>query len=105
MARPGRPTPPRYWKNTNVYKSTIGKDGVASYNSRIRHKRFVSELIGLGMQGISAYLEYRKTTRFEQGLQQLMKHTRLQDKEIKALRKDMMSLTKATLHDLKEDTT
>ena len=30
-----------------------------------------------------------------------MKHTRLQDKEIKALRKDMMSLTKATLHDLK----
>ena len=31
-----------------------------------------------------------------------MRHSTLQDKEIKAIRKDMMSLTKATLKDLTE---
>ena len=57
-------------------------------------------MIGLGIQGISAYYEYRKTFRFEKGLQQLIQHNTLQDKEFRAIRKDMMSLTKATLRDL-----
>ena len=59
-------------------------------------------MIGLGIQGISAYLEYRKTSRFEKGIQQLMRHSNLQDKEIRAIKKDMISLTKATIKDLNE---
>ena len=51
-------------------------------------------MIGLGIQAISAYLEYRKTSRFEKGLEHLMKYNAFHDKEIKAIRKDMMSLTK-----------
>ena len=43
----------------------------ASYQTkRLRKRRFISELIGLGIQGISTYLEYRKTSRFEKGIQQ-----------------------------------
>ena len=36
---------------------------------RLRKRRFMSQLIALGIQGISAYLEYRKTSRFEKGLE------------------------------------
>ena len=63
-------------------------------SKRLRKRRFISQLIGLGIQAISAYLEYRKTSRFEKGLEHLMKYNAFQDKEIKAIRKDMMSLTK-----------
>ena len=67
---------------------------------KIRKRRFVSELIGLGIQGISAYLEYRKTSSFEKGLKQLLRHNTLQDHEIRAIKKDMLSLTRATVKDL-----
>ena len=90
------PTPPPYNPRRNKYHNFQTK------TKRLRKKRFISELIGLGIQGISAYLEHRKTSRFEKGLNLLMKHNSLQDKEIRAIRKDMMSLTKATLKDLNE---
>ena len=71
-------------------------------SKRLRKRRFISQLIGLGIQGIGAYLDYRKTSRFEKGLEHLMKYNAFQDKEIRAIRKDMMSLTEATLRDLKD---
>ena len=91
---PNRPTPPPYNPRRNKYHNFQTK--------RLRKKRFMSELIGLGIQGISAYLEHRKTSKFEKSLNLLMKHNSLQDKEIRAIRKDMMSLTKATLKDLND---
>ena len=93
-----RPTTRAYFRQNDKfsYLST-------SYQTkRLRKRRFISELIGLGLQGISTYLEYRKTSRFEKGIQQLMRHNNLQDKEIRAIKKDMMSLTKATVKDLTE---
>ena len=59
---PNRPTPPPYNPRRNKYHSFQTK------TKRLRKKRFISELIGLGIQGISAYLEHRKTSRFEKGL-------------------------------------
>ena len=88
-----RTTPPSYFSQDKYRHMDF-------QSKRLRKKRFISQLIGLGIQGISAYLEYRKTSRFEKGLEHLMKYNALQDKEIKAIRKDMMSLTKATLRDL-----
>ena len=88
-----RPTLPAYWMQKNKY----GQYYPVHNTKRLRKKRFISELIGLGIQGISTYLEYRKTSRFEKGIQQLLRHNTLQDKEIKAIKKDMMSLTKATV--------
>ena len=93
-----RPTTQAYFRQKDKfsYLST-------SYQTkRLRKRRFISELIGLGIQGISTYLEHRKTSRFEKGIQQLMKHSSLQDKEIRSIKKDMMSLTKATVKDLTE---
>ena len=87
-----RTTTPSYLQRRDKYEQFKSK--------RLRKRRFISQLIGLRIQGISAYLEYRKTSRFEKGLHQLMQHNTLQDKEIRAIRKDMMSLTKATLRDL-----
>ena len=87
-----RTTTPTYLQRRDKYEKFQSK--------RLRKRRFISQLIGLGIQGISAYLEYRKTSRFEKGLHQLMQYNTMQDKEIRAIRKDMMSLTKATLRDL-----
>ena len=93
-----RPTTHAYFRQNDKFNYLS-----ASYQTkRLRKRRFISELIGLGIQGISTYLEYRKTSRFEKGIQQLMRHNSLQDKEIKAIKKDMMSLTKATVKDLTE---
>ena len=93
-----RPTTPTYFKEKNKF----GYFSSSYQTKRLRKRRFISELIGLGIQGISTYLEYRKTSRFEKGIQQLMRHNTLTDKEIRAIKKDMMSLTKATVKDLTE---
>ena len=85
-----------------MQKNKYGQYYPIHNTKRLGKKRFISELIGLGIQGISTYLEYRKTSRFEKGIQQLMRHNTLQDKEIRAIKKDMMSLTKATVKDLTE---
>ena len=89
------PTEVSFHDNDKVYHLSASEQ-----TKRIRKRRYVSQLIGLGIQGISAYLEYRKTTRFEKGLQQLLRHNNLQDNEIRAIKKDMLSLTKATVKDL-----
>ena len=88
------PQPPTHLQRRDKYEQFKTK--------RLRKRRFISQLIGLGIQGISAYLEYRKTSRFEKGLHYLMQHNTMQDKEIRAIRKDMMSLTKATLRNLND---
>ena len=96
----------RYEKPEPEYRTTTPtylqrKDKYEQFRTKkLRKRRFISQLIGLGIQGISVYLEYRKTSRFEKGLHSLMQHSAMQDKEIRAIRKDMMSLTKATLRDL-----
>ena len=46
---PSRPTPPPYNPRRNKYER------FETNTIRLRHKRFISELIGLGIQGISVY--------------------------------------------------
>ena len=93
-----RPTRPTYFRQNDKFNYSS-----ASYQTkRLRKRRFISELIGLGIQGISTYLEYRKTSRFEKGIQQLMRYKTVFDKEIRAIKNNMMSLTKATVKDLTE---
>ena len=71
-----------------------------SHKVQFRKRRFISQLIGLGIQGVSAFLAHRQQSRIETGLKHLIKHAAMQDREIKAIRKDMMSLAKATVKDL-----
>ena len=89
---------------------TLSEDTIKSRQGRSVHKtrnrRFISELISLGIQGVSAFMAHRKQSKLEQGFKLLLKHDKLQDREIRAIKKDMMSLTRATfagIKDLKED--
>ena len=67
---------------------------------RRRRKRFISELISLGIQGVSAYLQYRKKTKLEKGMRILMRREEFLNDRIITLEKDMMSLARTSLKDL-----
>ena len=100
----------RVFDERPVETITLGEDTIKSRQGRsthkIRNRRFISELISLGIQGVSAFMAHRKQSKLEQGFKLLLKHDKLQDREIRAIKKDMMSLTRATfagIKDLKED--
>ena len=67
---------------------------------RPRKKRFIADLISLGIQGVSAYLQYRKKTRLERGMKVLLRKQQFANDKIITLEEDMMSLARTTLKDL-----
>ena len=69
------------------FESSLGKKKRST-----REKRFISDLIGLGIQGISALLGG--------GMKYLLMRQQKLDNKIVSLENDKMSLTKATLSEL-----
>ena len=65
-----------------------------------REKRFVTDLISLGIQCISALLNHRKQNKLQKGMKHLLMRQEVLNNKIIALEDDMMSLTKATLSEL-----
>ena len=65
-----------------------------------RIKRFITDLIGLGIQGISAFLQHRKQSKLEKGMKLLMNNQKRMGNRIQAIEGDMMSLTEATVDEL-----
>ena len=66
----------------------------------VRNRRFISDLISLGIQGISTYMNHRKQSKLAKGMKHLIKNQKTLTKRIMAVEDDMMSLTKATLKEL-----
>ena len=60
-------------------------------------RRFVKDLISLGIQGISTLLNHRKQNKLQKGMKHLLMRQEVLNNKIIALEDDMMSLTKATL--------
>ena len=66
-----------------------------------RKKRNIrTDLISLGIQGISALLNHRKQNKLQKGMKYLLMRQEALNNKIMALEDDMMSLTKATLSEL-----
>ena len=65
-----------------------------------RKKRFISDVISLGMQGVSAYLQYKKQSKIEKGLKRLQSRVGKNEKRIEAMEDDMISLAETTLHNM-----
>ena len=65
-----------------------------------REKRFISDLIGLGIQGISALLGHRKQNKLKKSMKHLLMRQQELDNKIVSLENDMMSLNTATLSEL-----
>ena len=66
----------------------------------VREKRFKTDLISLGIQGISVLLNHRKQNKLQKGKKYLLMRQEALNNKIMALEDDMMSLTKATLSEL-----
>ena len=65
-----------------------------------REKRFITDWISLGIQGICTLLNHRKQNKLQKGMKYLLMRQETLNSKIMALEDDMMSLTKATLSEL-----
>ena len=75
-------------------------DTVPLPGTNIRKKRFISELISLGIQGVSAFMAHHKQNKLMKGMKHLMHKQNLLNTKIVALEDDMMSLSTATLSEI-----
>ena len=65
-----------------------------------RKKRFITDIIGLGIQAFSAISQHRKQSKLERGMKQLKHRQNVLDHKIEALEGDMLSITKETFEEL-----
>ena len=65
-----------------------------------RKKRFITDIIGLGIQAFSAISQHRKQSKLEKGMKQLRHNQKVLDHKIEALEGDMLSITKETFEEL-----
>lgn len=67
-----------------------------------RAKRWISDLISLGIQGISAFVNWRKESNIKKGMRMLMKNQKKMGDKIVSMDHEMMSLAKTTNKQLDE---
>ena len=65
-----------------------------------RKKRFITDIIELGIQAFSAISQHRKQSKLEKGMKQLKHRQNVLDHKIEALEDDMISITKETFEEL-----
>ena len=65
-----------------------------------RNKRFLTDIIGLGIQAFSAISQHRKQNKLEKSMKHLKHRQDALDHKIKALEDDMISITKETFEEL-----
>ena len=62
-----------------------------------RTKRFVSELVTLGIQGISALLDRKKNNKIKEGMRQLNRKIDRTDRKVEAVQDSLLSFGRATM--------
>ena len=65
-----------------------------------RKKRFLTDIIGLGIQAFSAISQHRKQNKLEKSMKHLKHRQDALDHKIEALEDDMISITKETFEEL-----
>ena len=65
-----------------------------------RKKRFITDIIGLGIQAFSAISQHRKQSKLERGMKQLKHRQNILAHIIEAIEGDMLSITKETFEEL-----
>ena len=65
-----------------------------------RKKRFITDIIGLGIQAFSAISQLRKQSKLERGMKQLKHRQNVLAHRIEAMEGDMLSITKETFEEL-----
>ena len=67
-----------------------------------RGKRFISDLIGLGIQGITALLNHRKQNELKRGMKILAENQNKIQGKIEMVEDEMLSITQTHMEDIKE---
>ena len=67
-----------------------------------RGKRFISDLIGLGIQGISALLNHRKQSELKKGMKILAENQDKIQGRIEVIEDEMLSITQTHMKDIKD---
>ena len=67
-----------------------------------RSKRFIADLIGLGIQGIISLLNHRKQGELKKGMKMLKDRNSQIQGRIRVVENEMMSLTQTQLADIKD---
>ena len=65
-----------------------------------RKKRFITDIIGLGMQAFSAISQHRKHSKLQKSMKHLKHRQDVLDHKIEALEDDMIHITKETFEEL-----
>ena len=65
-----------------------------------RKKRFITDIIGLGIQAFSAISQHRTQSKLERGMKQLKHRQNVLAHRIEAIEGDMLSITKETFEEL-----
>ena len=65
-----------------------------------RKKRFITDIMALGIQAFSAISQHRKQSKLEKGMKQLKHRQNVLDHKIEVLEGDMLSITKETFEEL-----
>ena len=65
-----------------------------------RKKRFIKDIIGLGIQAFSAISQHRKQSKLQKSMKHLKHRQDVLDHKIEALEDDMISITKETFQEL-----
>ena len=63
-------------------------------------KRFITDIIRLGVQACSAISQHRKQSKLEKGMKQLKRRQNVLDHKIEALEDDIISITKETFEEI-----
>ena len=83
------------------YKVGLIKEPQQNKSSQVsRKKRFITDIIGLGIQAFSDVSQHRKQSKLERGMKQLKHKQNVLDHKIEALEGDMLSITKETFEEL-----
>ena len=67
---------------------------------RRRYKRWVSELLNLGVGAVSTYLSHRRDSKLKESIGHLKRIEKRQNYEIQAIKDDLLSFAKASIDDL-----
>ena len=77
-------------------------DSATTSDPKVRKKRQIFDLLSLGIQGFQAYEQTRSNSKIKRGLKILTRRQNFDHKKILHLEEDLVSLSKATLHEITE---
>ena len=83
-----------------IHDRTNRRSNPKNRNSHSRHKRFVSSLISLAFDGFKAYMACKRDQKIQKGMQILIEKQKRLDFRIESVENDMISIAKASLHEI-----